>query len=97
MNMSRRCAALLIVLTAVGGCGRALAELPAVPDPQAWSALPPDVRETRARTLREQLKSASPEERRQFRERLRQRLSALPPDLAGTPDIDRLMEMFPDG
>lgn len=68
--------ALLLLLTA----GLARAELPAVPDPAAWSALPPAQRETEARALRERLKSATPEQRRQFRERLRERMSSLPPE-----------------
>ncbi|OYW31554.1 MAG: hypothetical protein B7Z51_05040, partial [Methyloversatilis sp. 12-65-5] len=60
--------------------GSARAELPDIPDPHAWSTLPAAERDARASALRERLRAATPDERRQFRERLRERLSALPPE-----------------
>lgn len=80
MNLPYRWILIFIVLASGILSGGARAELPAIPDPQAWSSLPAAERDARAGALRERLRAATPDERRQFRERLRERLSALPPE-----------------
>ena len=70
----------LTLLCGLLWAGVVQAEVPAVPDPGAWSALPADRREAQAHELRQKLKAATPEERREFRARLRERLSSLPPE-----------------
>lgn len=72
-------APLLAALLCVAN-GSVRAELPDVPDPKVWSALPADLRDERARTLRKQLRAATPGQRARFRAQLRERLLSLPPE-----------------